>query len=94
MGLTHPPALLQEHGIPIIRVTREKDQGGESNPKSSNLNNCLRQIYGDSVPPASEVGPLACFCLKRLCFQCARAQIATSDQIHTAAVRDTAAQQW
>ena len=64
VGLTRAPALLQEHGIPIIRVTREKDKGGESNPKSSNLNNCLRQIYGDSVPPASEVGPLTCICMQ------------------------------
>ena len=48
-------ALYQDHGIPIIRVTRNKTPGGETNPKSSNLNNCLRQIYGDSIPPPAEV---------------------------------------
>ena len=49
-------ALYRDHGIPIIRVTRNKTPGGETNPKSSNLNNCLRQIYGDSIPPPAEVG--------------------------------------
>ena len=48
-------ALYQDHGIPVIRVTRNKTPGGETNPKSSNLNNCLRQIYGDSIPPPAEV---------------------------------------
>ena len=48
-------ALYRDHGIPIIRVTRNKTPGGETNPKSSNLNNCLRQIYGDSIPPPAEV---------------------------------------
>jgi cellulose synthase/poly-beta-1,6-N-acetylglucosamine synthase-like glycosyltransferase len=47
-------ALYNDHGIPVIRVTRNKGKG-ETNPKSSNLNNCLKQIYGDAMPPASEV---------------------------------------
>ena len=47
-------ALFQVHGIPVIRVTRVKGKG-ETNPKSANLNNTLRQIYGDSIPPESEV---------------------------------------
>ena len=61
-------ALLQRHGIPVICVTREKGKG-EINPKSSNLNNCLRQIYGDSIPPASEVpqAALLCSCIAHDC---------------------------
>ena len=47
-------ALYQVHGIPVIRVTRVKGKG-ETNPKSANLNNCLKQIYGDAIPPESEV---------------------------------------
>ena len=47
-------ALFQVHGIPVIRVTRVKAKG-ETNPKSANLNNCLKQIYGDAIPPDSEV---------------------------------------
>ncbi len=47
-------ALFQVHGIPVIRVTRVKGKG-ETNPKSANLNNCLKQIYGDAIPPESEV---------------------------------------
>lgn len=47
-------ALYQLHGVPIIRVTRVKGKG-ETNPKSANLNNCLKQIYGDAIPPTSEV---------------------------------------
>lgn len=47
-------ALYQVHGIPVIRVTRVKGKG-ETNPKSANLNNCLKQIYGDAIPPDSEV---------------------------------------
>ena len=47
-------ALFQVHGIPVIRVTRVKGKG-ETNPKSANLNNCLKQIYGDAIPPDSEV---------------------------------------
>ena len=47
-------ALYQVHGIPVIRVTRVKGKG-ETNPKSANLNNCLKQIYGEAIPPESEV---------------------------------------
>ena len=47
-------ALYQVHGIPVIRVTRVKGKG-ETNPKSANLNNCLKQIYGNAIPPESEV---------------------------------------
>lgn len=47
-------ALFQVHGVPVIRVTRVKGKG-ETNPKSANLNNCLKQIYGDAIPPTSEV---------------------------------------
>ena len=47
-------ALYQVHGVPVIRVTRVKGKG-ETNPKSANLNNCLKQIYGDAIPPTSEV---------------------------------------
>lgn len=47
--------LYKIHGIPVIRVTREKGKG-EANPKSANLNSCLRKIYGDdAAPPQMEV---------------------------------------
>ena len=47
--------LYKIHGIPVIRVTRDKGKG-EPNPKSANLNSCLRRIYGDeAAPPEEEV---------------------------------------
>lgn len=47
--------LYKIHGIPVIRVRRDKGKG-EANPKSANLNSCLRKIYGDDVaPPEMEV---------------------------------------
>ena len=46
--------LYDTHDIPVIRVTRKKEKS--ANPKSDNLNNCLKQIYGEGqVPPESEV---------------------------------------
>ena len=47
--------LYKIHGIPVIRVRRDKGKG-EANPKSANLNSCLRKIYGDdAAPPEMEV---------------------------------------
>ena len=47
--------LYRIHGVPVIRVRRDRGQG-EANPKSANLNSCLRQIYGDdAILPEMEV---------------------------------------
>lgn len=47
--------LYKIHGIPVIRVDRDKGKN-ESNPKSANLNSCLKKIYGEtSTPPEMEV---------------------------------------
>ena len=47
--------LYKIHGIPVIRVDRDKGKN-ESNPKSANLNSCLKKIYGENAtPPAMEV---------------------------------------
>ena len=69
-------ALYQDHGIPVIRVTRNKTPGGETNPKSSNLNNCLRQIYGDSIPPPAEVRTTSFDLLK-----CATTSVCAHNQV-------------
>ncbi|KAL3145110.1 hypothetical protein ABBQ38_001719 [Trebouxia sp. C0009 RCD-2024] len=47
--------LYKIHGIPVIRVGRDKGKN-ESNPKSANLNSCLKKIYGENAtPPEMEV---------------------------------------
>lgn len=47
--------LYKIHGIPVIRVDRDKGKN-ESNPKSANLNSCLKKIYGENAtPPEMEV---------------------------------------